>query len=204
MRNLIVQNSRLVKRLTVLLSVVVIMFLGFYIVHLERKFEDISSLLRDRLVLVEDIERRLGELNADVGYAGFIHNFKNYVLRREDVYRLKAIANYENALSHMSALRGILITQEDFQALDQIEAVLGRYKENLEKLPRTLVFSRIEQDDALVKVDDRPAVKAFDSLYQSVGEQTQRVLQEVRGKEADVSAYIRLGYWNDGFYLATC
>lgn len=131
MRNLIVQNSRLVKRVTVLLSVIVVMLLGFYIVHLERKFEDISSLLQERLVLVEDTERRLGELRADIGYAGFIHNFKNYVLRREDVYRLRAIANYENALSHMSALRGILITQEDFQALDQIEAVLGRYKEKL-------------------------------------------------------------------------
>lgn len=194
MRNLIVQNSRLVKRVTVLLSVIVVMLLGFYIVHLERKFEDISSLLQERLVLVEDTERRLGELRADIGYAGFIHNFKNYVLRREDVYRLRAIANYENALSHMSALRGILITQEDFQALDQIEAVLGRYKEKLEELPHTLVVGRIGQDDALVKVDDTPAVKAFDSLYQSVAEQTQQVLQEVRGKEADVSAYIRLGY----------
>lgn len=192
--NLIVQNSRLIKRATIVLSALVVVLLGFYIVHLERKFEDISQALRDRLEVVEDIQTSLANLNADIGYGGFIHNFKNYVLRRDEVYRLNVLKNYENALSHISILREILSTQQELQALDQIEMVLATYKEKLAGLSPVRTLSRLSRDDAQVRVDDGPALKAFGDIYQSVTKRTQQVLYEVRSKEEDVSTYVKLGY----------
>ncbi len=192
--NLIVQNSRLIKRMTLVLSALIVLLLGFYIVHLERKFDDVSQVLRERLEVVEDVQSSLAKLNADIGYGGFIHNFKNYVLRRDEVYRLNLLKNYENALTDLSILRKQLSAPIELQALDAIEAVLGSYKEKLTDLPRVRTLSRLSKDDAQVKVDDAPALEAFNILYQSVASHTARVLTEVRAKEDGISTYIKLGY----------
>jgi methyl-accepting chemotaxis protein len=157
MMNLIVQNSRLIKRMTLVLSALIVLLLGFYIVHLERKFDDVSQVLRERLEVVEDVQSSLAKLNADIGYGGFIHNFKNYVLRRDEVYRLNLLKNYENALTDLSILRKQLSAPIELQALDAIEAVLGSYKEKLTDLPRVRTLSQLAKDDAQVKVDDAPA-----------------------------------------------
>lgn len=192
--NLIVQNSRLVKRATALSSVLVVVFLGSYIVQLQQKFDDASDVLRDRLVVVEEVQDILADLNAQMGYGGFIHNFKNYVLRRDEVYKLRLLANYENALSHISALREKLPTQAERQALDQIEAVLVDYKQKLSQLSPVRTQADLSADDALVAVDDKPALKAFEVIYQSVKDRTHKILRDVRGKEEEVFSYIKLGY----------
>lgn len=104
----------------------------------------------------------LAELHRAVGYGGFVHNFKNYVLRGDqerlrtlnaDLSRLFALldiySQYELKASEKEALTVIRQTFSHYQA-NILLAQRGR-KENL-----TVVAI-----DQLVKVDDGPALKAL-------------------------------------------
>jgi len=115
------------------------------------------------------------QLIKEVGYTGFIHNFKNYVLRRSDRYREAAAQNYKTALAILGDYRRLQLSDQEKDALRVIAEVLSDYSSKL-----TLIENLILQDatpdqiDQIVIVDDNPAKIALEILHNGWLKQHQR------------------------------
>ena len=111
----------------------------------------------------------LSELQELIGYGGYIHTFKNWVLRRDPMSLRRLQEQYAAitiALQAYHKLPGL--TEQEQLALTRIETVFNAYdarlqlslqQENLDLPPREL--------DPLVRVDDRPALEAITILREA-------------------------------------
>lgn len=117
----------------------------------------------------------IGEIRFSLGYGGMIHDFKNYVLRRDDVLVSRINDKIADARNAIVLYRSLVLSAEEQAALDTIDATLRSYKSKfatidmrdnkLEVAPESL--------DEAVRVDDRLALDALDVLDQYAAQQVQ-------------------------------
>jgi len=118
--------------------------------------------------LSEVVQRQtlLMDIKANFGYGGIIHNFKNYVLRGDKKYAKRFIKHYtaiNKALDKYSTLKHL--KKEESEALTTIKTTLDGYKADL----RVSILAHesgndIATIDKQVKINDTPALEAFDTL----------------------------------------
>ena len=108
----------------------------------------------------------LGQLKAQIGYGGMIHNFKNFVLRGSDKYRKRAEAGYQQALDTLAQFRALEgVHQSELVWLRQIEEVIEQYYQGVAKVAALFASERDSHTiDKAVKVDDAPALEALQRL----------------------------------------
>ena len=110
------------------------------------------------------------EIQSEFGYGGAIHNFKNYVLRGKSKHaaRLrKAHANILAALDGYAASADVSLA--DKKALAEIRSVIDAYGQNLGIVEKMVADGATpKQIDAVVKIDDTPALAGIERLKQSV------------------------------------
>jgi TMAO reductase system sensor TorS len=108
----------------------------------------------------------MNDLVAALGYGGMIHDFKNYVLRRDEArgYRVKIhIGQAQAALARYRTIADLAPPAQ--AALDDIENVLAAYEKNiLVARDMAAAGSDVRAIDAKVKVDDRPALEGLTLL----------------------------------------
>lgn len=112
------------------------------------------------------IASHLSRLQQAMGYGGFIHTFKNWVLRRDPKYPPQIDRQIDETTQLLQSYRAIPgLTTDELQALGQLERVLAVYfeKYHLSMQPQYQVLSPQELD-LLVKVDDQPAFDAIELL----------------------------------------
>jgi PAS domain S-box-containing protein len=111
------------------------------------------------------ISRQLDQLDAVYGYGGFIHHFKNWVLRREPGYYQKAGQSLEEVYQALADYRQLALDADERAALDQVRATVDLFaaKYRLSGLPENLKLPP-GQLDALVRVPDQEARAALDQL----------------------------------------
>ncbi len=120
---------------------------------------------------IENVVQRqilLSSIKSQFGYGGAIHNFKNYVLRHSDKYHSrikKNLSELVTILNKYKALEGI--TAQEATALNNIESVVLKYERATDTV-MTLVNSgkTSKEIDAIVKIDDSPAINAFNTLIE--------------------------------------
>ena len=130
--------------------------------------DSILEMTADELHLSEQsVQRRfehISEIRAAMGYGGFIHNLKNYVLRGDlDDYEA-AEEDFQRAMISMELYRTIA-TEREQHALETVQAVLADYMDKLD-LARTMQSNDQppEAIDEIVWVDDGPALRALADL----------------------------------------
>ncbi len=126
------------------------------------------------------IDSRLNRLKSEFGYGGFIHNFKNYILRQDPQLTYQAGQKFAavkmltgDLLRHFKSIR----RHGDFHrfsddaavriitALDVLEAGVDDYWGKLELAQKlSAEGANAEEIDARVKVDDEPMVAALQSI----------------------------------------
>lgn len=115
------------------------------------------------------LDSTLSEVRAAIGYGGFIHAFKNYVLRREARYSvdaLRALADAKLALGRFEVLSD---ENADYAKLiADIRLVLGQYETSLDTAISSERSLTAEALDRLVAVDDKKAFDALRELSQAV------------------------------------
>jgi len=118
----------------------------------------------------------INEITASLGYGGIIHQFKNYILRQDDNYKAQFIQGYTELLSQISryqALSGVSALEEN--ALKDIMDVAKQYRQHLDSVQSLITKGvGVNQIDASVKVDDKPALNAIVQLQQSYTSLTQQ------------------------------
>lgn len=100
------------------------------------------------------------------GYGGFIHNFKNYVLRGRNIYLENFDINNEKLKILLEKYRAIPdLQKEEEECLAKIESVASEYTKNI-SIVKELHKEGLSpyEIDQIVKVDDNPAYTAFETI----------------------------------------
>lgn len=74
----------------------------------------------------------LGEIRKHIGYLGFIHNFKNYLIRRDPVYLVDAERNINKGTLSLEKLKPLLTSNDELKAFSDLEKVIQEYQFKLE------------------------------------------------------------------------
>jgi hypothetical protein len=114
----------------------------------------------------QDTEAQIRSLVRSLGYGAGIHDFKNYVLRGADQYRVGAERFLKKAGDTVANLRGsAALKADEKQALDAIASVIGTYRANLAVAQKMIGEGRsISEIDAAVRVDDARAAEGLAAL----------------------------------------
>lgn len=114
------------------------------------------------------IATELTKIERSFGYVGFIHHFKNYIIRRDEKYYANAINNYHQIKTAIQTLRALTHSKAEQLHLHTIEKTIDQYYYKLELAKEQSLALDINQLDALVKVDDTPAEMALNQLRESI------------------------------------
>lgn len=107
----------------------------------------------------------LDALYAELGYGGMIHHLKNLVLRQYDEDRISALTHLGGAKAALIRYASLNITEQERQALKDLERVLNQYTEAIDIVgEHVLLGRRASQIDPVVRVDDEPAFAALKQL----------------------------------------
>lgn len=110
----------------------------------------------------------LAEVESNLGYVGFIHNFKNYVIRRTDEYYDKTVDSYEKTKSALESLKYSNENKEYLELIKSIESTLDEYYSKLMLAKEKDKHYLTPEIDQLVKVDDTTAEKSLRRLRDKI------------------------------------
>lgn len=116
----------------------------------------------------------LSEVDGAFGYGGFIHNFKNLILRLDsERYDAKIEKNIEEFTIAINQLDALLKQENDKQAVQQIKQTFDEYTQKYYLVsPMVKAGKNSDEIDAVVKVDDGPALNAHRILVNRIAERT--------------------------------
>ncbi|CAM3946368.1 GGDEF domain-containing protein [Pseudoalteromonas byunsanensis] len=155
--------------------------------QLNSNWQQITSSNLEKAVL-------LAKLDQSMGYGGFIHHFKNYVLRRDSSYLLSVQTDLAKVYDHIHALRKLKLSDEEISAIDIIESTVRTYAQKFSEV-QSERFKRlgVEQLDEQVRVDDYSAERAQESLRASLRNSYEHALILQAKLRNETLSTIRLG-----------
>lgn len=137
---------------------------------------------------------QLAEFNQEIGFGGFIHLFKNYLLRRDPLLG-EQVQNSLDRLRHiLDDYEAIPLIPKERAALQVLRQHIQVYTEKFD-LARELIQSGLSarEIDARVKVDDQPALKAMRFLSSHVIDHSQAMESETQGVLDRATRFLMLG-----------
>lgn len=142
---------------------------------------------------VAERQRLLSKIKSQFGYGGAIHHFKNYVLRGTPKYYERIKTNFSTlnqVIERYSQLQGI--TTEEQNALNSIKMVSNQYSEASDVVRTMYSKNNNAKDiDKAVKIDDSPAIRAFEMLAQYQRQLTDEKTLSVQS-QIELSQYLLL------------
>jgi signal transduction histidine kinase len=109
---------------------------------------------------IVDISELAIQADEDAGYGGFIHAFKNYVLRGDQVYRSRVLETHQRINVRLDALEAIAEQHNIQVKYAEYRETLREYLEHLNTITRMHENGdAVAAIDSAVKVDDTSAVK---------------------------------------------
>lgn len=138
----------------------------------------------------------ISRIQANLGYGGFIHNFKNYVLRKDKTLISKiekSLIETRRAIKDYP-LDGIFQDLDDKVYVEDLSKVVEQYATNLEVAKRLVKDGASSNEiDRQVYVNDAPALQAMEHLSQHVVVHNDNYLQETNKHLNNVLYFINWG-----------
>lgn len=107
----------------------------------------------------------ISSIRGHLGYGGIIHNFKNYVLRRDEIYFHRVDSQIHQFNEVVDAFLGQTRNEAERKALLELQATIGLYSRNLQVAQQAIQKGRgTAAVDALVRIDDSAAKQALADL----------------------------------------
>ncbi len=129
---------------------------------------EVQEVERLRALTKESVKRAsiVAKISATVGYGGFIHQFKNYMLRNNDKYALRVKEKYEQLLALFDEYESLPnVSEQDLADIGIIRDTFTIYAKGTEEIfkhvKRVALSSKV---DKVVKVSDGPALAALTRL----------------------------------------
>lgn len=109
--------------------------------------------------------RALGKIHAQIGFGGMIHNYKNLILRGDRTLLSKIHSDLGGAQATISKYKDLPLNEAELTAISDIELTFGKYRSALALIKMKLARNESAHDiDYSVKIDDQPALQAFQIL----------------------------------------
>ncbi len=136
---------------------------------IQSQFFDEVEKLRKRVIKKQLKLKLIIDLRTHLGYGGLIHQFKNYVLRGESHYIEAFHQEYQSIYSILAKFHNLQdISQSDLNSIEIIENTFQIYKKHLATaIELKKQQKRVDEIDALIKIDDTAAVQALNDLLSS-------------------------------------
>ncbi len=160
------RELKVISRLVNSIFALAILGTATYAASTARDFVAIRDNLAHHMATVVRKGEVLARLRSTVGYGGFIHDFKNYVLRQED-YRPAQLEEELKLFREMVAeYRRLDLSPAETGALDAIERTFDTYEGMIAIAREYAAQGRAPAEtDTRVKVDDTEAIQGFDTLH---------------------------------------
>ena len=109
----------------------------------------------------------LNDMRATFGYTGFIHHFKNYVIRRDPTYLLAAQSDMSAAQAALQHFRSLPMSNNEAEAVKRFKLVIDNYQRKLDAIDHKQAAQlSVSELDQQVRIDDAPAARSLEVLTQ--------------------------------------
>lgn len=176
-----------------------ISYLAWFSHQSSREIGMLNQLWREHSAKVNEKQQLLHEVKTRLGYNGFIHNFKNYVIRRDIRYLNRAKNQLESGLHIIDEYKQLDMRPIEEANVERLQGVIQNYQQKVTAIQHEEVVSlSVAKFDRLVKVDDSPALGALEDItsniyteYLRVKRQTDSLIEiiEYRMGNPDVRRY---------------
>jgi len=131
----------------------------------------------------------LAEIEGHFGYGGFIHNFKNYVLRKDPALIVRVKNDLRDTLQAINTYPLDNAHEDVKLAVNVIRSVVKEYSDKFELAQKLIAENKPSGFiDQQVRVDDRAAIKAFRFL-------NQHILQHSREQKLETTVAVDETLW---------
>lgn len=114
-----------------------------------------------------NISENISRLKRSIGYGGFIHHFKNYLLRKEQRYAIASAHDLLEAKKIIEELRKDPYLIGKSKEIEVISQTFENYARSLDFSIRNINEISTSTLDDKVRVDDRLAFDAFDEIIET-------------------------------------
>ncbi|MCP5380941.1 MAG: PAS domain S-box protein [Kordiimonadaceae bacterium] len=141
---------------------------GLYTLYISTEHNDLQLNASQRSELVLQKGKILENLHRSIGFGGFIHNFKNYVIRHNDDFYQAVKSDFTSFNSQIIDYKSLPLSQEENLALTAITNTINEYSTKLEVARKMIADgSSIGEIDRAVKVSDDQMIAALSVLESS-------------------------------------
>jgi len=130
----------------------------------------------------------ISDIKSSMGYGGFIHHFKNYIIRSKKQDYQGALKNILEVKKKLNQYNFLDLSEEEKNALREIDLVTDQYQQNLALAKNYFLkhqASSITQLDNIVKVDDTPLIEAIWFLKKTVNQYREDIYLKEQQAMAD-------------------
>ena len=139
--------------------------------------------------------RSLGALRSQLGYGGMIHNFKNFILRREQKYFHSAAQSLGGARAELIRYQTFHLSPRERRAIADIGNILDAYGRALTTVAGLVRQGKTPAEiDRVVRIDDGPAIRGLQMLEEVESEED--VNRGIKDNKACIVSTLRsvIGY----------
>tara|TARA_R110002111_G_scaffold104641_2_gene162608 strand:- start:2782 stop:4518 length:1737 start_codon:yes stop_codon:yes gene_type:complete len=108
-------------------------------------------------------------IRRELGFGGMIHNYKNYIIRKDEAYRVRALESITTLKSIISDYLALTTSIAEQTALEDIGFMLEKYEHGIDLIDQGIKSQlSAESIDTQVKIDDTFALRGLYSLDQDI------------------------------------
>ncbi len=160
------------KRLSTFVLIVLMMIAGIFAAgtyYLNIKVDEINTAWLSFKSQHAEKARLETSLRAKLGYGGMIHDFKNYILRKDFERLTRLQRSLGAAQSIVRQYLALSTTQAEKLVLEDIQQMLIKYQEGLELARSEIKKGKTaKQIDGLVRIDDSYALRGMRVLHEEI------------------------------------
>lgn len=154
--------------IVIAISIMVLLLLGQTLKNNVAEIENILGNYRNQVNQKAEV---LLQIHRDFGYGGFIHHFKNLVLRQDPEYITLSEASLENTYESIERYRMLDISDDEILAMNKFRDTVKEYDNNFKKAVTNISMgSSPAEIDNVVKVNDAKAFAALKTLADIIDE----------------------------------
>ncbi|MCG7491737.1 sensor domain-containing diguanylate cyclase [Vibrio sp. Of14-4] len=179
------------SRLAILIVVIMVnTILAGYIILKTNSLSALDNQLNSGYLEQAKVGHTLALIERNFGYLGFIHHFKNYVIRRESQYFDLAMESHRDIKLNMAKLRSLTSHPDLMENLSIVESTLDTYYDKMLQAREKGRALSVEDLDKWVKVDDDPALNALQSMRSTVIPEMEEILGTTEGHLDNINTYM--------------
>lgn len=146
--------SKLLPWVIVTSAILNILFIGYLVVQ-SSSISRLEKIVIDEASVSFDMAQKLADIERTIGYVGFIHHFKNYIIRGDEKYFIATSNSYSEAIKKIEQFEQMADSNELVDELEHVKQTLNEYHANLlyanslsDKLDIDALDKRVAVNDA--------------------------------------------------------